>query len=140
MDQSSPRPSAIPRLSRLPVPRAGLHPATSRENLHQIARSHGSILNTHLRGAPTALKFRTSTSALRPDITDPSADDVDGPNEPQGQWSANDNAAFRRPSQPSTPAKGNVGSDILGEEPMRENGASSDELESVLGRPRPSLI
>lgn len=139
MDQSSPRPSAIPRLSRLPVPRAGLHPATSRENLHQIARSHGSILNTHLRGAPTALKFRTSTSALRPDITDPSADDVDGPNEPQGQWSANDNAAFRRPSQPSILAKGNVGSDILGEEPMRENGASSDELESVLGRPRPSL-
>jgi hypothetical protein len=140
MDQSSPKPSAIPRLSRLPVPRAGLHPAASRENLQQIARSHGNILNSHLRSAPTALKFRNSTTSLRRDITDPALEGVDTSNDPQELCGANDSVVLSRPSQPLTPAKGNVGSDISEGEGMRENGAVDYEVESTSSRrPRPSL-
>jgi hypothetical protein len=137
MDQSSPRPSAIPRLSRLPVLRAGLHPASSRENLQQIARSHGSIVNPRLRGTPTALKFRSSTSSLRRQSTDYG---IDASNDPQESWGANDDPVFRRPSQPFTPVEGHTGEELSEEESVRESGGYGEDLEQASSRrPRPSL-
>ena len=138
MDHSSPRPSAIPRLSRLPVPRAGLHPAASRENLQQIARSHGNILNPRLHATPSALKFRASTSSLRRESND---NGIDTPsNEQNESWGANDDVVSRRPSQPFTPVKGHGRLDLSEEESVRESGGYGEDAEPILSRqPRQSL-
>ncbi|TVY71519.1 Leucine-rich repeat-containing protein [Lachnellula suecica] len=63
MDQSTSgnRPSGIPRLSRLPVPRSTLRPSPSRESLQQPARLN--IVNPKLRNAPSRDQLSSSTSS-----------------------------------------------------------------------------
>lgn len=137
MDHSSPRPSAIPRLSRLPVPRANLHPAASRENLQQIARSQGSIHSPRLRGTQSALKIRASTSSLRRESTD---DIIDRSTESQEAWGGDDNAVPRKPSQLSTSVGGHGGLDLSEEESVRQSEGYSEELQPTPCRaPPPSL-
>jgi hypothetical protein len=135
MDPSTPRPTGIPRLSRLPVPRAGLHPAASRENLQQLARSSANVVNPRLRATPAPSKFRTSVSPLRRDPGVP-IDNIDTSKEPHELWERNDSATDRRPSLPFLPAEDRGGSDLSGE----ENGAHGEDVEPASSRrPRQSL-
>ncbi|KAH8665892.1 hypothetical protein BGZ60DRAFT_378285 [Tricladium varicosporioides] len=63
LSPNSPRHSGIPRPSRLPVPRASLRPAASRENLQQPQPSQRfGISNPRLRSTPSRDQLSSSTS------------------------------------------------------------------------------
>ncbi|TVY17910.1 Leucine-rich repeat-containing protein 40 [Lachnellula arida] len=64
MDQSTSgtRPSGLPRPSKLPVPRAGLRHAPSRENLNLQPTAKSSIVIPRLRNAPSRDKLSSSSS------------------------------------------------------------------------------
>lgn len=133
MDPSTPRATGIPRLSRLPVPRAGLHPAASRENLQQLARSTANVVNPRLRATPSSSNFRASVSPLRRDPGVP-INNIDTSKEPHELWGRDDIATDRRPSLPQAEDRGS--SDLSGE----ENGARGDDVEASSNRrSRPSL-
>ena len=138
MDQSSHSPSA--RLSRLPLPRAGLHPAASRENLQQLARSNLNLVNPRLRGTPTASKFHSATSTQSRDQSDTTDSVTDISKERQELWEAGVDANSRRPSQPCLTAEGNVGSDLCANDGLREDSTHAEEPgQESSWRPRPSL-
>ncbi|TVY36664.1 Leucine-rich repeat-containing protein [Lachnellula occidentalis] len=65
MDRSTSgtRPSGLPRPSKLPVPRAGLRPAPSRENLNLQQTAKPSTVNPRLRNAPSRDKLSPSSSS-----------------------------------------------------------------------------
>lgn len=114
MDQSTTnRPSGLPRPSKLPVPRAGLRPAASRENLQQTARSN--IVNPRLRSVPSRDQLSSSISSKPRGLQTPSKtrDSSIGPRDrnvstgtivhtPPGQQVSrrpSHNTLFRKPSR-----------------------------------------
>ncbi|TVY31904.1 Leucine-rich repeat-containing protein [Lachnellula subtilissima] len=146
MDQSTSgtRPSGLPRPSKLPVPRAGLRPAPSRENLNLLQNAKSSIVNPRLRNAPSNdnLSSSSSTSTSTPSKLRNPATPSKNRNSLGGLTPSNQHVS-RRPSRETLfkkPSRNFSGDDQLRLDTRREEGVLQEDENPILEESEGQLL